>query len=162
MNDLYLVLAFVLAGWNVQAQVVDITRYGGSGKGRESILFKAEQVLLVEALTGQRAVVQFTRLTARGGAYRWRYQQSPETAVLSGRGEVAEKYERIPDGSKVRLVPLSGHDTSVRAGDIRAEWSMHDSESGFFYFHSKQARVRVLPPACFEMALDGRPTTGCN
>jgi hypothetical protein len=71
--------------------------------------------------------------------------------VLSGTGSVAEKYERIPEGPDTsHVVPLPGHDTIVRAGDLRAEWSSAGRDRAYLYYHPRHAKVTILPAAAFD------------
>jgi len=61
--------------------------------------------------------------------------------VLSGVGEVAERYERITVApNRFEVLHLPGHDTLIRAGEIRAEWSSRDGRSGFFYYNPARAK----------------------
>jgi hypothetical protein len=133
------------------SQLVDISYDAKAPQKRQAVQFRANDVLLIEVPNGPRAVVQFTELAARKGIYRWRFRRPGSTEVLTGKGTVAEKYEDIPDGpGRGHMLPLPGHDTIVRAGDIRAAWSWADWKVAYLYFHPRRATVTVLPPESFD------------
>src|SRR5262245_25173175 len=103
--------------------LVDIGRWEEGAGERDAIRFKPSDVILIEVKTGQRAVVQFTPVDDTHFRYRWRYRRSPDSEVVSGTGDVEEKYERTPEGPNIVVHALPGHNTAVRLGDIQTEWS---------------------------------------
>jgi hypothetical protein len=131
--------------------LVDISYDAKAPQKRQAVRFRAMEVLRIEVPNGPRAVVQFTELAARKGSYRWRFRRVGSTEVLTGTGTVAEMYEDIPDGpGRGHMLPLPGHDTIVRAGDIRAAWSWADWKVSYLYFHPRRATVTVLPAEAFD------------
>ena len=150
---LWLVASAALAA-GPAPHLVDISYDAKSPQKRQAVQFRANDVLLIEVADGPRAVVQFTELATRGGSYRWRFRRPGAGPVLTGTGTVAEKYEDVPDGpGRGHMLPLPGHDTIVRAGDIRAAWSWADWKVSYLYFHPKRAVVTVLPPEAFDREL---------
>lgn len=136
------------------AQLIDISYDAKAPQKRQSVQFRAMDVLRIEVPNGPRALVQFTELAARKGSYRWRFRRAGASEVLTGTGTVAEMYEDIPDGpGRGHMLPLPGHDTIVRAGDIRAAWSWADWKVSYLYFHPRRATVTVLPPESFDKEL---------
>ena len=139
------------------AGVVDISWDENAPFERKSVRLKADDVLLIEVANGPRAAVQFTRFDwdkvkpyPRGGTYRWRCRRAGSADVASGEGTVVEKYEEVSEGQgRQRVLALPGNDTTVRAGDVRAEWSWADGESGYVYYHPRRAKVTILPAASF-------------
>ena len=95
--------AFLLLWAGQPTQLVDISNDYDTPEQRESIQLRAMDVLLIEARTGQRAVVQFTQVNDIVPRTGWRYRQAAGKDVISGVGEVVEKYERIAEGGKVRV-----------------------------------------------------------
>ena len=145
------VAASMTAGLGSAAQLVDISHDEKAPQKRQAVRFQAMDVLLIEVVTGPRAVVQFTELGAKRGTYRWRCRRAGSSEVLSGAGSVAEKTEEIPDGPvRGHVLPLPGNDTIVRAGDIRAAWSWADDRVAYLYYYSRRAKVTVLPSASFD------------
>ena len=143
--------AGLLAASFAAGQLVDISYDQKNPQRRQSIRFRAMDVILIEAAAGQRAVVQFTVLGSRHGTYRWRYRRSGSSEVLSGVGTVQEKYEEVPDGpGRGHVLPLPGHDTIVRMGELRAAWSWADERSAYLYYHPRRAKVTLLPAGSFE------------
>jgi hypothetical protein len=143
--------AWLLAAAPAAGQLVDITYDQKNPQRRQSIRFQVMDVLLIEAVGGQRAVVEFTVLGSRHGAYRWRYRHSASAPVSSGVGTVEEKYEEIPDSpGRGHVLPLPGHDTIVRMGDLRAGWSWADERTAYLYYHPRRAKVTLLPAGSFE------------
>jgi hypothetical protein len=133
------------------SQLVDVSYDAKAPQKRQAVRFRANDVLLIEVPNGPRAAVQFTELAARRGSYRWRFRRPGSTEVVTGTGTVAEKYEDIPDGpGRGHMLPLPGHDTIVRAGDIRAAWSWADWKVSYLYFHPRRATVKVLPAESFD------------
>jgi hypothetical protein len=131
--------------------LIDISYDAKAPLKRQAVRFQVDDVLLIEVKNGPRAVVQFTELAARKGSYRWRFRRAGSNEVLSGTGTVVEKYEDIPDGrGHGHMLPLPGHDTIVRAGDIRAAWSWADWKVSYLYFQPSRASVTVLPAESFE------------
>lgn len=123
---------------------------------RDRRVFRCQlnDVLLIETATGERAVVQFTTAESRGSTYRWRYRGASSAEVLSGVDQVAEKYDRIPDGpGQVKVVPRPGQNTVVRAGGVRAQWSWGSRELGFLYYDPRRMTVKVVPRETFDTAL---------
>jgi hypothetical protein len=147
-----LLLAGAMAAAGAPAPpLVDISYDAKEPQKRQAVQFRVDDVLLIEVKGGPRAVVQFTELAARGGRYRWRFRRAGSGEVLTGTGSVAEKYEDIPDGpGRGHMLPLPGHDTIVRAGDIRAAWSWADWKVSYLYFHPRRATVTVLPAEAFD------------
>lgn len=136
------------------APLIDISYDAKAPQKRQSVQFRAMDVLRIEVPNGPRAVVQFTELAARRGSYRWRFRRAGSSEVLTGTGTVAEMYEDIPDGpGRGHMLPLPGHDTIVRAGDIRAAWSWADWKVSYLYFHPRRATVTVLPAGSFDKEL---------
>lgn len=147
---MYLV-AGLIVGSTPAAQLVDISYDDKAPQKRQAVRFQVMDVLLIDVAKGPRAVVQFTELGARRGTYRWRCRRAGSTAVLSGVGAVAERYEEIPDGPKRgHTLPLAGHDPIVRVDVIRAAWSWADERSGYLYYYPRWASVRVLPAGSFD------------
>jgi hypothetical protein len=143
--------AWLFAASSAAGQVVDVSYDQKTPERRQSIQFQAMDVIAIDVTTGQRAVVQFTVLGSRHGTYRWRYRRSGSSEVLSGVGNVAEKYEEIPDSKgRGHVLPLPGNDTIVRMGELRAAWSWADERSAFLYYHPRRARVKLLPAGSFE------------
>jgi hypothetical protein len=144
-------IALVLAQLPIAGALIDISNDSDAPQDRRYVEFRANDVLLIEARTGQRAVVQFTRVASKAATYRWRYWPRGVGEALTGVGDVAEQYEQVADGpNRVRVLPLPGHDVTVRAGDIRAAWSSRSSQAGFLYYHPRHATVRVLSPESFD------------
>jgi hypothetical protein len=143
--------ASMTTGSGYAAQLVDISHDEKAPQKRQAVRFQAMDVLLIEVATGPRAVVQFTELGARRGAYRWRCRRAGSGEVLSGAGTVAEKTEEIADGpGRGHVLPLPGNDTIVRAGDIRAAWSWADDRVAYLYYFTRRARVTILPSGSFD------------
>ncbi len=143
--------AFLTAASSSAPQLVDISFDDKTPHHRRAVEYKAMDVVLIELTTGPRAVVQFTELGARRGTYRWRFRRAKSGEVLTGAGTVAERYEDIPDGTKKgHMLPLPGNDKIVRVGDIRAAWSWGDDQVAFLYYHTKHAKVAILPPGSFD------------
>jgi hypothetical protein len=131
--------------------LIDISYDAKEPQKRQAVRFQVDDVLLIEVKGGPRAVVQFTQLDARRGSYRWRFRRAGSSQVLTGTGTVVEKYEDIPDGKgHGHMLPLPGHDTIVRAGDIRAAWSWADWKVSYLYYHPRRATVTVLPADQFD------------
>jgi hypothetical protein len=132
-------------------QLVDISYDEKAPQKRRAVKFQVMDVLLIDVVDGPRAVVQFTELGSRHGAYRWRCRRAGSAVVLTGQGTVAEKYEEIPDSPKRgHMLPLPGHDPIVRADVIRAAWSWADERSAYLYYYPRLANVKVLPAGSFE------------
>ena len=143
--------AWLLAVAPAAGQVVDVSYDEKTPERRQSIRFRAMDVILIDVLAGQRAVVQFTLMGSRHGTYRWRYRRSGSSKVVSGVGTVAEKYEEIPDSKgRGHVLPLPGNDKVVRMGELRAEWSWADEQSAFLYYQPRRAKVTLLPAGSFE------------
>lgn len=149
-----LLVASIVAAAGPPPQLVDISYDAKAPQKRQAVRFRATDVLLIEVPNGSRAVVQFTELAARKGSYRWRFRRAGSGELLTGTGTVAERYEDIPDGpGRGHMLPLPGHDTIVRAGDIRAAWSWADWKVSYLYFQAHRAKVSVLPAEAFEKDL---------
>jgi hypothetical protein len=149
-----LLAAFMAAASSKAPQLVDISYDEKTPQRRQAVKFQAMDVVLIELEKGPRAVVQFTELQARRGTYRWRFRRAKTDEILSGVGTVAERYEEIPDGPKRgHTLPLPGNDKIVRVGDIRAAWSWADDQVAYLYYHTKHAKVTVLPAESFDKEL---------
>ena len=143
-------LAIGVMGASRAPPLVDISYDETAPQKRQAVEFHVMDVLWIDVANGPRAVVQFTELGSRHGAYRWRCRRAGSAAVLAGEGVVAEKYEEIPDGPKKgHMLPLPGHDPIVRADLIRAAWSWADERTAYLYYYPSRATVRILPSISF-------------
>jgi hypothetical protein len=134
----------------VIGQSVDIGRWEEGAGEREAVRFRPGDVVLIEVKSGQRAVVQFTPIDESHFRYRWRYRRSGDSEVVTGDGEVRERYERTASGSDTHLRELPGHHTMVQVGDIRTEWSSGGGDEGYLYYYTGRANVRLLPSQDFD------------
>jgi hypothetical protein len=148
---LHALAAILLLEAPVSSQTVDIGRWEEDTGERNALRFKAGDVVLIEVKTGQRAVVQFTPVGDTHARYRWRYRASPDSQVITGTGEVEERYGRSPEGTTTDLRALPGHDTTVQLGDIRTEWSAGGGGEGYLYYFPGRAQLKILPSTDFAL-----------
>jgi hypothetical protein len=139
----------------VTAQVTNIAGTSASSATRESLRVPLNGVVHVQLPSGQRALIQFTAIGENSATYHWVYKNDASSRVETGVGTVVEKYERLPAqaGRSSELLPLAGHDTIVRAGSIRAEWSKGGFKFCYFYFNPDRAKAILEPSAQFEAGL---------
>jgi hypothetical protein len=135
----------------MSSESVDIGRWEEGAGERAALRFKAGDVIEIEVRTGQRAVVQFTPVNDTHARYRWRYRRAADGEVVSGAGEVEEKYERTLKGVDANLRALPGHNTTVQLGDIRTEWSAGGGGEGYLYYFAGRATLRLLPSKDFAL-----------
>jgi uncharacterized protein (TIGR02246 family) len=133
---------------------VDIGANGIRGS-QKALKVPLNGVVRVELPSGQIALVQFTAIAESFAEYRWKYRRTPGADVLSGTGRVEEKYQRHTTSEQHQSVveALPGHDVTVRAGGILAQWSVGGGEYCYFYYDSKLARATVLKASEFEKPL---------
>jgi hypothetical protein len=146
---LALLLPFVAAGQEI--------KIGSSGVGgtHEALKVPLNAVVHVLLPSGQVALIQFTSIGNGTAEYRWKYRRAPGVQVSSGSGTLVERYQSIPAGESppVLVDTLSGHNVTVRAGEILAEWSTGGERYCYFYFDSKLARAKILEAAAYERNL---------
>lgn len=128
---------------------------GGVGGAQEALKVPLNAVVHVLLPSGQIALIQFTSIGNGTAEYRWKYRRAPGGGVSSGTGALVERYQGIPAGESrpVLVDTLSGHNVTVRAGEILAEWSSGGEGYCYFYFDSKLAHAKVLKAAAFERSL---------
>jgi len=132
------------------SQVVDIAGTSANSARRESLLVPINGVISISLASGQRALIQFTKLHDGAAEYRWKYRRGNGDAVQVGTGMVTEKYEEMaPRNGAHEVLPLPGHDIIVRAGEIRAEYSSRDTDSCYVYFNPDRAKAAVLSADAF-------------
>jgi hypothetical protein len=151
MKRILALLLFSLTGaaWS---QVVDI---GGTSKDHslhKSLRIPPRGVVAVSLPSGQRALIQFSKLGDTSAEYRWKYRRTPKADVQVGIGRLFEKYEEMAprEGGGHEVLPLPGHDVIVRAGEIRAEWSAGGIEFCYIYFNPKIATATLVSAATFD------------
>jgi hypothetical protein len=118
---------------------------------RRSVEFAVGEVLLIETIYEERAVVQFTRV-GETSSYRWRYSGKSGTTA-AGNGQSVEKYATSGTPANTLLTPLPGHDMTIRAGRVRADWVRTRAGAGRLSYLPRQAKVSVLPAESFNRAL---------
>jgi hypothetical protein len=150
MRRLLTVLAFVMSIAS-QAQIVNIAGCGGVDCARQSLKVPLNGVVRFVLPTGQVALVQFVSFHQTTADYLWKYRAGPEGKVMHGHGTVVEMYESLPapSGNGREVLPLPGHDLIIRAGEVRAEWSLGGDEYGYVYFNPKLARGELLDASAF-------------
>jgi hypothetical protein len=135
----------------LQAATEDIS---SDSTKRKSVSATTNDVLFIQTPSGASAVVQFKSFGPNEASYRWRYRASASLPVQSGSGRVLESYDRkLGANGRYQLTPTAVHDTTVRAGDIHAEWSYASNTNGFLYFHTNRARIRILSGDAFDRDL---------
>jgi len=67
---------------------------------------------------------------------------------------VRESYDRKPkaDGG-YEVTPKADHDTIVRAGDIKVEWSYGSLTNGWLYHQPGRVTIQVLSSSAFDKEL---------
>src|SRR5207245_1080120 len=108
-------------------------------------------VVVVKTPSGAVAVVQFTSFDAYTASYRWRYRAAKSQPISSGKGQLRESYDHSPrpDGG-YDVAAKADHDTTVRAGDLRMEWSYGSTTNGWLYYHPSRATVQKLNSSAFD------------
>jgi hypothetical protein len=108
-------------------------------------------VISISLPSGQRALIQFTKIQDTAAEYRWKYRPSSGGSIQVGTGMVIEKYEEMAprSGDGHEVLPLLGHDVIVRAGEIRAEYSAAGPEYCYLYFNPKRATVALVSADAF-------------
>ena len=146
---LVLLLPAVSAGQEVK---IGASHVGGT---QEALKVPLNAVVHVLLPSGQVALIQFTSLGNGAAEYRWRYRRAPGVETTSGSGTLVERYQGISERTSppALLETLSGHDVTVRAGEILADWSAGGESYCYFYVDSKLARAKILEAAAFEMNL---------
>jgi hypothetical protein len=141
-------LAISAAG---HAQITDIAGCGGVDCTRQSLRVPLNGVVRFTLPSGQVALIQFVSFHESSADYRWKYRPAAKAAVTQGSGTVVEKYESFParSGNGNQVLPLPGHDLIIRAGDLRAEWSLGGDKYGYVYFNPKFARGELLESPAF-------------
>jgi hypothetical protein len=142
MKRILVILLLGLTGpaWS---QIVDIAGTSADSSRRESLRVPTNGVISILLSSGQRALIQFTKIHESAAEYRWKYRPSSGGDTQVGTGMVTEKYEEMAprDGDGHEVLPLPGHDVIVRAGEIRAEYSAAAPGYCYFYFNPKRAKV---------------------
>lgn len=145
------ILLFLLPGLAIP-QVVNIAGKPIGGPRLESIRVPLTGVIAVSLASGQRALIQFTAMTAVSAEYRWKYRRHSDSKIEAGKGTVLEKYERFPaaDGQGSEVLSLAGHDIVIRAGEIRGEWSTGGDKFCYFYYNPSLAKASLRGAQDFE------------
>lgn len=131
--------------------VVIETTISDVGSSQKSLSLSTNDVVVIETASGASAVIQFTSFSPESAAYRWRYRAAKLQPTTSGTGQVRESYDRNPDADgRSILAPRADHDTTIRAGEIRAEWSGGSTTNGWLYYHPSRAKIRVFGSGSFE------------
>ena len=133
-------LGITVPAWS---QVVDIAGTSADSTLRESLRVPINGVISILLPSGQRALIQFTKIHDSAAEYRWKYRPSSGGDLQVGTGMVIEKYEEMAprNGDSHEVLPLPGHDVIVRAGEIRAEYSAGETGYCYFYFNPKRAKA---------------------
>jgi hypothetical protein len=149
MRRLLPVVALLLAVV-VTAQEVNVGAHGVGGAGK-ALKVPLLAVVRVSLPSGQVALIQFTSFGDGTAEYRWRYRRTDGVATSSGTGTLKERYERFPPAPSPPVLEetLSGHDVTIRAGEILAEWSSGGEGYCYFYFDARLAHAEVLRAAAF-------------
>lgn len=118
---------------------------------RKSLSVTTNDVVVVKSASGGVAVVQFTEFGPDRASYRWRYRSAKSQLITNGEGRVRESYDRKPkpDGGYV-VTPKTDHENTVRAGEIRMEWSYGSVTNGWLYYHPNRATMKVLGSSAFD------------
>ena len=111
---------------------------------RKALHVNINDVVLIKSTSDAVAVVQFTSFESGTASYRWRYRSAESESIISGKGQTRESYDSKPaaDGS-VFVTPKADHDVTVRAGDLKVEWSSMNTTSGWLYYNSSIATMQV-------------------
>jgi len=139
---------------SVLADTYDISHGPASAGKRKSQLVTTNDVVFIRTPSGAVAVVQFTSFDADTASYRWRYRAANSQSISSGKGQVRESYDRKPNAAGgYDLTPKADRGITVRAGDVRAEWSYASTTNGWLYFHPSRATIQILNSSAFDKDL---------
>ncbi len=121
---------------------------------RKSLSVTTNDVVVLQAAAGGVAVIQFTSFSSDTAFYRWRHRRAKAQPTTSGKGQVRESYDRkrSADGG-YEVTPKADHDTTVRAGDLRVEWSYGSLTNGWLYYHPSRLTIQVLSWSAFDKEL---------
>ena len=76
---------------------------------------------------------------------------SPKMPINTGEGQVRESYDRKPRADcGYDVAPKADHDTTVRAGALRIEWSYGSVTNGWLYYHPSRATIQILNSSAFD------------
>ena len=143
----------------VEAEAPDASPKPISVAGPSSLGATTNDVLLIQTTDGTAALLQFTRFyrgepeeNGRWSAadYRWRAHTKKFGKIDAGKGDVREDYKLVtqPDGKQM-VTPRLGHHVNVKAGSIELKWSESDATSGWIYYSTNKAGIKVLPADAF-------------
>lgn len=150
MRRLLVVIALAMSAPG-HTQITNIAGCGNADCTRQTLKVPLNGVVRFTLPTGQVALIQFISFHETSADYLWKYRAAEKAVVTHGNGTVVEKYESFParTGSGNEVLPLPGHDLIIRAGEIRAEWSLGGNKYGYVYFNPKLARGELLDGASF-------------
>lgn len=127
-----------------------------STQERKTLSLTTNDFVRIQTASGATAVVQFTSFGPNTAFYRWRYRAPQSQTIQTGVGRVVESYDRkLKPNGKHEVIPKADHETTVRAGPLKVEWSYGSTTNGWLYNLPSRAKVEVLRSDVFRSSLGG-------
>jgi membrane-associated protease RseP (regulator of RpoE activity) len=118
---------------------------------RLALSVTTNQLVRVWSKNGAISIIQFTQFGTTNANYRWRSLPNVSGVATAGAGVVFEDYFKYIDADgRVQLINRGNpDDLFVKAGGIRLEWSVGNTNHGWLYYYPAKEKVEVLDSSAF-------------
>jgi len=118
---------------------------------RLALSVTTNQLVRVWSKNGAMFIIQFTQFGTTNANYRWRSLSNVSGVATAGAGVVFEDYvKHIDVNGRMQLTNRGNpEDLFVKAGSIRLEWSVGNTNHGWLYYYPAKEKVEVLDSSAF-------------